>query len=118
MSAVVGLLLFTTAVLVLGLALIFARRPKTPLWLTEGFAASLITITTIALAVMGLGLVVQFALSYGREPLSSGEVVLISTSLIVLTVVFAVIGRALSQQSQQTPPQSGRPDGRGSNVPS
>lgn len=117
MSAVIGLLLFTVAVLVFGVVLIFARRPNAAVWLTEGFAATLITITTVAFAAMGLGLVGQFALSYGREPLSPNEVILIGTSLIVLTVVFAVIGRALSRQPEQLPPQqANRQDGRRSDI--
>lgn len=117
MSAVIGLWLFTMAVSIFGLTLILARRPKAPEWLIEGFAASLITITTVALAATGLGLVGQFALSYGREPLRSGEVMLIGMSLIVLTIVFAVIGRALSQQPQQPPQQVSHQNGRQSNIP-
>lgn len=105
MSAVIGLLLFTMAVLVFGMALILARRPDAAIWLTEGFVATLITITTIALAAMGLGLVGQFAVSYGREPLSFNEGILIGTSLIVLTVVFAVIGRVLRQRPPQSSPK-------------
>lgn len=118
MSAVIGLFLFTMAVLVFGVALIFARRPNAAVWLTEGFAATLITITTVALAAMGLGLVGQFAVSYGREPLSPNEVILIGTSLIVLTIVFAVIGRVLRQPLPQLPPpQASRHDRRRSDVP-
>ncbi len=104
MSAVIGFVLFTIAVLVLVAALIFARRPNAPAWLTDGVAATLITITTIALAATGLGLVGQFALSYGREPLSPREViVLIGTSVILLTIVFAVMGRAFSRKRHSPP---------------
>lgn len=95
MSAVFGLLLVNVAVLVFGGALIVTRRPNAPRWLTESAAASAITIITIALFVMGIGLTIQFAVSYGREPLGFTETSLIGGLLIVLAVVLAVIGRRL-----------------------
>ena len=93
MSAVTGILLFALAVLTFGVALVAARKPNAPAWLTEGFAGSLITITTIAFAVTGVGLVGQFAVSYGREPLGVKELVLISISLILLIAVFTGLVR-------------------------
>ena len=99
MSAVTGIVLFALAVLIFGVALVVARKPNAPEWLTEGFAGSLITITSIALAVTGLGLVGQFATSYGREPLGAKEIVLISISVTLLIGVFAGIVRALRRSA-------------------
>lgn len=99
MSAVIGIFLFALAALVFGTALIVSRKPNAPVWLTEGFAGALITITTIACAVMGLGLVGQFAVSYGREPLGAIEIILISISLVVLIVVFTGIVKALRRSA-------------------
>jgi hypothetical protein len=67
--------------------------------LTDGFAGSVITITTIALAVTGLGLVGQFASSYGREALGPKEIVMISTSVMLLVGVFAGIVKALRRSA-------------------
>jgi hypothetical protein len=97
MSAVTGILLFTLAVFLFGVALVVARKSNPPRWLTEGSAGTLITITTIAFAVTGLGLVAQFAVSYGREPLGATEIILISISLIFLILVFTGIVKALGR---------------------
>ncbi len=95
MSAVYGLLLVNIAVLVFGGSLIATRRPNAPRWLTESAAASAITIITIALFVLGIGLTIQFTVSYGREPLGFIETSLIGGLLIALAVVLAAIGRRL-----------------------
>jgi amino acid permease len=106
MSAVLGVVLFTLAVLTFGVALVVARKPDPPGWLTEGLGGSLITITTIAFAVTGLGLVVQFAVSYGREPVGAKEIVLIGISLMLLTVVFTGIAKALRRSGTTGSPQT------------
>ena len=99
MSAVIGIVLCVLAVLIFGAALVVARKPGAPGWLTEGFGGSLITITAIAFAVTGLGLVGQFAASYGREPLGAKEIVLISISVILLVVVFVGVVKALRRST-------------------
>ena len=97
MSAVLGLLLITLAVLLYGGGLVASRRRVLPGWLGES-AASAIVITTIGLFVMGIGLTVQFAVSYGREPLGWVESRLIGGMLILMAVAFAAIGRLLRRQ--------------------
>lgn len=104
MSAVTGILLFAFAVFMFGVALVAARKPNAPDWLTDGFGASLITITTIALAVTGLGLIGQFAASYGREALGAKEIVLISTSMILLVGIFVGIVKALRRSANAGTP--------------
>lgn len=99
MSAVTGILLFAFAVFIFGVALVAARKPNAPNWLTEGFAGSLITITATALAVTGLGLIGQFAASYGREALGTKEVVLISINVILLIGIFVGIVKALRRSA-------------------
>jgi hypothetical protein len=105
MSAVTGIVLFAFAVFIFGVALIMARKPNPPAWLTEGSAGSLITITTIAFAVTGLGLVGQFAASYGREPLGAKEIVLISISVMLLIVILTGIVKALRRSATTGVPQ-------------
>ncbi len=95
MSAVFGLLLITFAVLLFGGALVASRRRGAPGWLGESVAAPAIVITTIGLFVMGIGLTVQFAVSYGREPLGWVESALIGGMLVVVSVAFGAIGRLL-----------------------
>lgn len=99
MSAVTGIVLFAFAVFVFGVALVAARKPNAPGWLTDGFAGSLIAITTIALAATGLGLVGQFAASYGREALGPKEIVMITTSVMLLVSVLAGIVKALRRSA-------------------
>jgi hypothetical protein len=100
MSAVTGIVLFALAVFIFGVALVVARKPNAPAWSTEGLAGSLITITSIALTVMGLGLVGQFAVSYGREPLGAKEIVLISISVMLLVGVFVGVVKALRRSTR------------------
>lgn len=98
MSAVFGLLLVTLAVLLFGGVLAASRRRTAPGWLRESAAASAIVITTIGLFVIGLGLTVQFAVSYGREPLGWIESSLIGAMLVVMAIAFAAIGRLVRGQ--------------------
>lgn len=102
MSAVIGIVLCVLAVLIFGVALIVARKPSAPGWLTEGFGGSLITITAIAFAATGLGLVGQFAVSYGREPLGAKEIVLISISVILLIGVLVSVVKVLRRSATMT----------------
>ena len=99
MSAVIGIILCVLAVLIFGVALVVARKPNAPGWLIEGFGGSLVTITSIAFLVTGLGLVGQFVASYGREPLDTKETVFISISVILLIGVFVSVVKALRRST-------------------
>lgn len=98
MSAVFGLLLVTLAVLLFGGALAASRRRTSLGGLRESSAASAIVITTIGLFVLGIGLMVQFAVSYGREPLGWIESSLIGAMLVIMAITFAAIGRLVRGQ--------------------
>jgi hypothetical protein len=100
MSAFFGLLLITLAVGLFGGALVLSRRPKAPVQSTESVAASVVAITTIALFATGLGLIIQFVMSYGREPLTPVTAALTAATLIALLVAFAAIGRRLRGHKQ------------------
>lgn len=99
MSTVIGVILCVLAVLIFGVALVVARKPNAPGWLIEGFGGSLVTITSIAFFVTGLGLVGQFVASYGREPLGRKEIVLVSISVILLIGVFVGVVKALRRST-------------------
>lgn len=60
-----------------GVTLIGARNPRSPAWANDFFVANLYVPLIIALAVAGIGSVVQFCLSVDSPSLGVGEAALV-----------------------------------------
>ncbi len=92
-----GVLLVSLSVLLFAGGLVASQGPRAPLWLTEGWGGTVLTLAALALLVWGVLALGEFALNSANYKFTLEEAVLIAADLIISVFVWKhlQVGRRL-----------------------
>jgi hypothetical protein len=91
MLAVYGVLVTAVAVLLFAVALVQFRRPNPPRWVKVPFVEQLVVLIFTTAFAAGIGLLAQFAFTFGKQAFGVTESVLILAILVVSVLAWGVI---------------------------